>query len=182
MRQSIIKVGIDNFLDSIKFDKESYSTYYNIFIEKEKLSKESFILIVLQLAFQTNFQGYFDELYLDVIKRKAEYIKYLVYNFKIALLGEPTILQKLYKYIVCHKQSDREVYFFYQISLYDFDKLFNIYFELDNDEKKYDFIKICESIYNYQASLIFDEPLNLKVKKKSKNSNKFIFHSTYSLQ
>ena len=70
MRQSVIKIGIDNFLNKIQFDEEYYSIYNNIFNETERISKERFIFLILQAAKHTKFNGYFDELYVDVIKRK----------------------------------------------------------------------------------------------------------------
>jgi len=174
MRQSIIKIGIDNFLNTIKFNEEYYSIYNNIFNETVRLDKEMFIFFILQAASHTKFHGYFDELYVDVIKRRSDYIRYVIYNFKIAFLGEPTRANKIYKLFCCGKPTEREIYFNRKISLVDFDKLINSYFDLNNNTKKSDFIDVCESIYNYRTSQILNEQVHIKIKKKVQFSDKSI--------
>lgn len=171
MRQSVIKIGIDNFLNKIQFDEEYYSIYNNIFNETEIISKERFIFLILQAAKHTKFNGYFDELYVDVIKRRHVYVKELIYNFKISFVGKPTMSNKFCKFLFCGKLTEREMIFNRKISLFDFDKIFNNYFELNNAIKKNEFIDICETIYNEIVSQELNEPVDIKVKKKVHFSN-----------
>lgn len=166
MRQSVVRVGINNFLNIIKFNEEYYSIYNNIFNETEQISEYRFLFFILQISSQTKFNGYFDELYIDVIKRRSNYIKELVKNFKTAFMGKPTIYNKFIKIFCFGRPSEREIYFHRKISLIDFDKLFNKYFELNNGNKKEKFIDICEAIYNQHLSKELNQNIDIKMKKK----------------
>lgn len=149
MTPSEIKLGINVFLNEIKFNKENYSLYNNIFDETRSFNDEIFIFIILQLAYQTNFHGYFDDLYIDIINRKSHYIKELIHNFRISYIGTPTLFNKINNFIfLCGKISERELYFNRKIRNLDFDNIFKKYIDLNDTAKKANFIYNCEKIYN----------------------------------
>lgn len=148
MSHSDIKMSMNIFLHEIKFNKENYSLYNNIFEGTRTLNEEIIIFIILQLAYQTKFKGYFDELYVDVIKRRSEYIKELINNFRVSFIQPPTMYNKIYKFFSCGRMTDREIYFDRKIRAYDFDSIFDKYFGLNNDVQKIVFINNCEKIYN----------------------------------
>jgi hypothetical protein len=153
MDQKFIKFGINDFSNDIKFSKEYYPLYKNIFVENISLTDEIFIHFILQISLQTKFNGYFDELYTDVIKRKPEYMRELINNFKVSLIGKQKIYNKFYKMFCLYgKISDKEIYFHRKISLFDFDSIFNDYFDLNDNNKKIYFILTCQKIYDYKMN------------------------------
>lgn len=138
MTQSIIKVGIDNFLNTIKFNKEYHTIYNNIFNNKLEFTYEIFVYFILQAAFQNKFYSYFDELYVDVIKRKSHYVREITNNFKTVFMGEPSKYDKFINYLCfCGNQiqsnKEKEMIFNRSISIFDFDKIINQIFELNNE-------------------------------------------------
>lgn len=172
MRQSIIKVGVDNFLNTIKFNKEYHIIYNNVFNNRIDFTYEIFLYFILQAALQNKFNGYFDELYVDVFKRKSHYIKQLTNNFKTAYMGEPSNYDKFMKYFcfcIKEKQSDKEkeIYFYRSLSAYfDFDRTIDLFFELKNEEKQKKFIDFCEIIYKKKMNEELDSRVQTKIKKK----------------
>lgn len=173
MQKSDIKIGIDNFFNEIKFDENHYSLYNNILNERRAINQEIFFFIILQACLQTSFYGYFDELYIDVLKRKNEYIREILKNFKEAAIDTPTYYNKMKKFFcLCGKMTEKELLFSRQISLFDIDNVFNKYFSFNNDEKKNKFITQCEKIYNNIIKSQLDEKVNLESKVKTKNKTK----------
>lgn len=165
MKKSIIKTELDVFLNNLKFNEQYYSMYNKIYNEQIKLSQEIFVFIILQLTSQTNFRGNFYEIYLDVIKRKSDYIRALIHNFKIAILGKPTIYKKIYKFLCCKKMPDCEIQFHNKMNFFDFDKMFDEIFELNHNAKKSQFVRISQYIYNVPVSELFHEKPSVKIKK-----------------
>lgn len=149
MTQTKLKLGINIFLNEIKFNKENYPLYNNIFDQTRSLTDEIFFFIILQLAYQIQFNGHFDELYHDVINRKDNYIEELIKNFRISFFGTPTLFNKIKNLIfLCGRISDRDVYFNRKIRSFDFNQLFQRYFALNDISKKQNFLYNCNKIYN----------------------------------
>lgn len=171
MRKLFITTEFNVFLNNIKFDKYYYSLYNKIYNGIVKLTQEIVIFIVLQLAWQTKFHGNFHELYYDVIKRKSQYINELVYNFKVAILGKPTIMNQIYKFICSNKISEQEIQFNLNIAFFEFDRIIDEFFDLNDNVKKSQFIRICQHIHYDIASKYMDEIMDIKVKKKVRFSN-----------
>lgn len=167
MRQSTIKIGIDNFLNKIKFDNEYFQIYNNVFNEKIDFTYEIFVYFILQAAYQNKFHGYFDELYVDIIKRKSDYIRELVNNFKIAFLGPPTNYDRFIK-IFClrGKPSEREIFFHRKLLLFELEKSFDNVFKLKNEVNQKAFIDFCEIIYQRKMNEDLDSKIQNKIKKK----------------
>ena len=174
MRQSVIKIGINNFLNDIKFGEEYYLLYNNILNESIISTEELFFFIILQTCLQTKFSGYFDELYIDIIKRKHEYVKEMLSNFKTAAVDPPTYYNRIKKCCcLCGKMTEKEIMFHRKISLLNFDIAFNEYFDLKNNYKKMNFISKCERIYNDSVMFKLDEKVNLRFKQKSERRVRF---------
>lgn len=165
MSESAIKISINEFFNNIKFCKDYYPVYNNILYKLQTLNNEKiFAFIILQLAYQTKFSGYFDELYVDVANRKPYYIKHLINNFKISFIRPLGIYNIIDKYIfLCGRMTDKEIYFSRKIRDYDFDKIFNRVFDINDISKKKNFISICENIY-------FNEFKSKLTKNKATNS------------
>jgi hypothetical protein len=148
MSQSDIKFGINNCLNDITFNKEYYSVYNNVFNDRIILTYELFIFFILQISLKNKFNGYFDELYKDVIKRQSEYLRELINNFKTSYIGEETFYKKIYKkFFKKSKMTEQEIYFHRKIHIFDFDSVFNDYFGLNDNKKKLFFITTCQKIY-----------------------------------
>lgn len=179
MRRTITKIGIDIFLNEIKFGKEYYFLYNSIFNNRMEFTEEIFIYFILQIAHKTKFKGHFDELYVDVIKRKIDYIKELIINFRTSYIGESSIFNSLYKIFGCIKPTDKEMYFNRNIILFDFENIFNNYFESNNEDKKNKFISLCEMIYNvkvtHQLEQLITAKFNEQTQKKVRVSSSKIF-------
>lgn len=167
MRQSVIKIGIDNFLDKIKFDKKYYETYNNVLNEKIDFTYDIFIYFILQVAYQNKFHGYFDELYVDIIKRKSDYIRELIINFKISFLGPPTTCDRFYKFFCFWRgMSDREIFFYRKLTIFELEKSIDNVFQLKNEANLKKFIEFCEIIYKSKMNEEFDSKIETKIKKK----------------
>jgi hypothetical protein len=158
--------------------------YNKIYNGNVKLSQEIFFFIILQLASQTKFCGTFNELYNDVIERKTDYINELVYNFKIVILGKPTICNQIYKFLCCKKKiSNKEIQFNLNITFSEFDRIFDDFFRVNDNVKQSQFIRICQNIY-YDVNSIYydlnskflDGKIDSKIKKKVRFSNQINYH------
>jgi hypothetical protein len=178
MRKSIIKIGIDMFLNEIKFSKEYYSLYNNIFNNNIEFTEEIFVYFIFQIAHKNKFHGYFDKLYLDVVKRKSHYIKELIVHFRTSYIGELSLYKKFYKTFYCVKLTDKEIYFNRNIAFFDFDNIFNNYFELNNEDKKTNFITICEGIYNIKVTKEIEQKIKAKFSEQIKKRSYKIFSSS----
>lgn len=171
MRQTIIKVGVDNFLNQIKFNKEYHIIYNNVFNNRIEFTYEIFMYFILQAAFQNKFYGYFDELYVDVNKRKSHYIRQITNNFKTAYMGEPSIYDKFSKYFcLCGKETksnkDKLIFFHRSMKNFDFHKSIDQFFELNNEQKQQNFVNFCEVIHKKKMNEILDSRVKTKFKKK----------------
>jgi hypothetical protein len=171
MRKPSITTEFKIFLNNIKFDKYYYSLYKKIYNGNVKLTQEIFAFIVLQLAQQTKFCGAFNELYNDVIERKSCYMNQLVYNFKVAVLGKPTMCSQINQFLFSKKISDKEIQFNLNIAFFEFDRIFDEFFHLNDNIKKSHFVRICQHIYYDVASKFLEEKMDLKIKKKVRFSN-----------
>jgi hypothetical protein len=168
MRPSAIKIGINNFLHDIKFDTNYYSLYNDILNKKNKLNDETFFLLILQTCLDTKFYGYFDELYVDVYKRKTEYIKVITNHFKTACVEPIPWYNKLYNYFcLCNRTTKNEIIFNQKIATINFDKMIEHYFVLNDKNKNTQFINKCEQIYNNSVISKLDENANFQFKNKS---------------
>lgn len=169
MRQSVIKIGINNFLNDIKFGKEYYSIYNDILNEKIILTEELFFFIIVQTCLQTKFYGYFDELYVDVCKRKTEYVKEILINFKKAAVDPPTYYNRI-KIFFCFygKITEKEISVNRKLSLCNFDIAIDDLFDIKDHNKRDKFISDCEKIYNTNSVSKLDEKVDLKLKNKIK--------------
>lgn len=167
-----IKVGKD-FLNNIKFDKEYYLIYNNIFNNKLDFTEEIFIYFILQVAYQNNFNGYLDELYTDVIKRKPDYIKQLIKNFKESYIGEIPFNTKFRNFFCFVKPTEKEIQFTRGLTIFEFDKIFDDFFELKNEDKKNKFIAICTIIYDNKIKQILQRRSSSKLNQKNKKKVSF---------
>lgn len=171
MRQSVIKIGINNFLNDIKFGKEYYSTYDDILNEKIILNEELFFFIILQTCLQTKFYGYFDELYVDVCKRKTEYVREILVNFRKATLEPPTYYNKFKKFCcLCNKMTEKEISINRKLSLCNFDVAIDDLFDIKNHNKRDKFISDCEKIYYQISTSNLEEKVDLKLRYKINNN------------
>ncbi len=167
MNEPAIKIGINDFFNDIKFCKDYYPVYNNILHKSQTLNDEKiFAFIILQLAYQTKFSGYFDELYVGVVNRKSDYVKHLINNFRISFIGPLGIYNIIDKYIfLCARMTDKEIYFSRKIRDYDFDKIFNRVFDINDISKKKNFVSICENIYfnEFKTKLTKNKDDNVRI-------------------
>lgn len=171
MRQSVIKVGINNFLNDIKIDEKYYSTYNDILDEKTLLTEDLFFFIILQTCLQTKFYGYFDELYVDVCKRKTEYVRELLVNFRKAAVDPPIYYNKIKKLCCFYgRMTEKEIIFTRKIAFFNFDTSIDELFDIKDNNKRDKFISICENIYNGCVLSKLEEKVDLKLKNKIKNN------------
>lgn len=169
MRQSVIKIGINNFLNDIKFGKKYYSTYDDILNEKIILNEELFFFIILQTCLQTKFYGYFDELYVDVCKNKNNYVREILVNFKKATLEPPTYYNKIKIFCcLCNKITEKEIIINRKLSLcnYHIAIAINNLFDSKDNYKRDRFISNCEIICNQNATSKLEEKVDLKLRHK----------------
>ena len=167
-----VKGRTENFLNIIKFNKDYYIIYNDIFNDKIELTYEIFVFFILQAAYNNKFYGYFDELYVDVIKRKSDYKKELTNNFKIAFIGEPLSNYNIFSCCVkqYNEQKDKELFFSRAFRTYfDIDDIINQTFQLNDEEKKNKFINFCEILYDKKMN----EELNLRITPKTKKKISF---------
>lgn len=144
-----ITIGLDDIFNKLKFNKEYYNLYNDILYGKCKLTDDKFIFIIIQCSLQLNFFGYFEDLYIDVIKRKQEYRNQIILNFKTSYIIKDSFFYSLLKNInlIKKKPDERIIYFSRIISLFDFDEYIDNYFMLKDEYKKELFLKICNDIY-----------------------------------
>lgn len=155
-RNSIIikKHGIRHFLSNIKFAKPSFELYKKIVLETSIIDDYSLIFIVLQASSQVGFDGYFDELYLDVCKRREIYIKQIKQNFKVSFSTNQTCMAKLTKLFCCIKMSNKEILFNRFYLLLDLDTIIAKFFVENNETNKNNFINICNQMLSENQSAI----------------------------
>lgn len=155
-RKSIIleRKSITSFLSSIRFNKDSYDFYIDIINGKIQIDESLFILMICQTALQVGFDGFFEELYIDIIKRRSEYIKQIILNLRTAFLSKEGLCTKISNKLFCRKITNREIMFNRCMSLFDFDRFMSIIFIEGNQEKEEFFKTICNQILEYRASYI----------------------------
>lgn len=134
------------FLSNICFNKQYYHIYNNIISGKVFIDESLFIFLLCQAAFQVKFDGYFDEFYIDICKRRHDYIKQIMLNFRTAYLSLETYVSRFNKWIGFVKISNREIYVNHVIQTFDFDIFMDDLFMEDNEERKCTFITICNLI------------------------------------
>lgn len=155
-RKSIIleRKSITSFLSSVKFNKDSYDLYIDIVNGKIQVDENVFILMICQTALQVGFDGFFEELYMDIIKRRSDYIKQIILNLRTAFLSTEGLCTKISKKLFCRKITNREIMFNRCISLFDFDRFMSVIFIEGNKEKEEIFKTTCNQILQYRTSYI----------------------------
>lgn len=164
-RKSIIleRKSITSFLSSVRFNKDSYDLYTDIVNGKIQVDENVFILMICQTALQVGFDGFFEELYIDIIKRRADYIKQIILNLRTAFLYNESLCTKISNKVFCKKMTNREILFHRCVSLFDFDKFMSVIFIEGNKEKEEIFKTICNQILEYRTSYLRKDkivPLN----------------------
>ena len=70
--------------------KPYYNLYDNIITRTIDIDENVLIFLICQTAFQVGFDGYFDEFYIDVSRRRHVYVKQILSNFsRIISKGTP---------------------------------------------------------------------------------------------
>ena len=152
--KSIIeRKSITSFLSSVKFNKDSYDLYIDIINGNIQIDEYLFMLIICQTALQVGFDGFFEELYMDIIKRQNEYIKQIKLNLRTAFLYKETICEKISKRIFCRKMTNREILFQRSIKTFDFENYIPKIFIINNKEKEEKFKSVCNEILAYRTSI-----------------------------
>jgi hypothetical protein len=153
-RETIIiqRKSIHTFLSNISFNKSYYELYNSILTRKQGMDNIVFIFLVCQTAFQVGFDGYFDEFYTDICKRKKVYLKHILHNFRTAQLSKISLLSSLKK--LCCSSDDREIIFNRIIQTHQFDSFLADIFIEENQELKQQFIIICELILSQHQPTI----------------------------
>ena len=146
-RETIIiqRKSIHTFLSNISFNKSFYELYNNILSRKQDIDNIVIIFLVCQTAFQVGFDGYFDEFYIDICKRRNMYLKHILHNFRTAYVSNQSYLSKIKK-LFCFKSNNREILFNRIIQTHDFDSFLADIFIENNEELKQQFITVCELI------------------------------------
>jgi hypothetical protein len=147
-RKSIIieRKSIHTFLSGISFNKQYYNLYNDIISGKIDIDETVLIYLVCQTAFQVGFDGYFDEFYNDISRRRNIYAKQILSNFKTAYLSKETYISKMYKCITRSKMSNIEMFFNRIIQSFNFEFFMAEMFIEDNEDLKFIFITICNLI------------------------------------
>jgi hypothetical protein len=147
-RKSIIieRKSTHTFLSNISFNKPYYNLYNNIITRTIDIDENVLIFLICQTAFQVGFDGYFDEFYIDISRRRHVYVKQILSNFRTAYLSFETLSSKFYKFICCFKMSNREISFNRIIHTFDFDNYIASIFIEGNEELKNNFITVCNII------------------------------------
>ena len=158
-RQSIIieRKSTHTFLSNISFNKPYYNLYDNIINRTVFIDENVVIFLICQTAFQVGFDGFFDEFYIDVSKRRHVYIKQILSNFRTAYLSFETLSSKFYKFIYRLKMSNREILFNRIIKTFDFDNYIASIFIEDNEELKQNFIAVCNLILSQNQQQITNQ-------------------------
>jgi hypothetical protein len=147
-RKNIIikRKSIHTFLSTISFNKSHYEVYNNILSRKLGIDNIVIIFLVCQTARQIGFDGYFDEFYIDITKRKNVYLNHILYNLRTAYLSKSSFLSKLNNKFYCSKTNNREMAFNRIIQTFNFGSLLTDLFMEDNEELKEQFITVCNLI------------------------------------
>jgi hypothetical protein len=147
-RKSIIieRKSTHTFLSNISFNKPYFNLYNEIILRHLELDDNVLIFLICQTAFQVGFDGYFDEFYLDVSRRRHIYVKQILSNFRTAYLSFEKMSAKFYKFICCLKMTNREISFNRIIHTFDFDNYIASIFIERNEELKNNFITVCNII------------------------------------
>lgn len=147
-RNSIIikRKSIHTFLSSISFNKTYYKLYNDILSRKVGIDNIVIIFLVCQTAFQVGFDGYFDEFYIDISKRRNVYIKQVLHNLRIAYTSNDSYLSKIQKNICFVKTNNREKKFNHIIWTHNVDSLLADIFIEEHEELKQYFMTVCELI------------------------------------
>jgi hypothetical protein len=158
-RKSIIieRKSTHTFLSNISFNKPYYNLYDNIINRTVFIDENVVIFLICQTAFQVGFDGFFDEFYIDVSKRRHVYIKQILSNFRTAYLSFETLSSKFYKFIYRLKMSNREILFNRIIKTFDFDNYIASIFIEDNEELKQNFIAVCNLILSQNQQQITNQ-------------------------
>lgn len=154
-RNSIIikKHGIRHFLSNIKFNKPAFELYRKIISDSSNIDNYLLTFMILQASIQVDFDGYFEELYIDVCKRQDVYIKQLKQNFKASFLNNGSYLNKFKKIFCCIKKSNKELLFERFFSLLNLDTIIAKLFVENNENNKKYFIDICNEMLSENQSL-----------------------------
>ena len=155
-RTSIIikRKSIHTFLSTISFNKSYYEVYNNILSRKLGIDNIVIIFLVCQTALQLGFDGYFDEFYIDITKRRNVYLKQILYNLRTAYLSNDSFLSKIKNKFYCSKTNNREMAFNRIIQTFNFDSLLAELFIEDDEELKQHFITVCNIILSQHQSSI----------------------------
>jgi hypothetical protein len=155
-RKSIItkRKSIHTFLSTISFNKSYYEVYNNILSGKLGIDNIVIIFLVCQTARQLGFDGYFDEFYIDVIKRRNVYLKQILYNLRTAYLSNDSFLSKIKNKFYCSKTNNREMAFNRIIQTFNFDSLLTELFIEDDEELKHHFMTVCNVILSQHQPAI----------------------------
>ncbi len=142
------------FLSNISFNKRYYPIYNKILSGKVFIDENLFIFLLCQVAFQVKFDGYFDEFYIDICKRREVYIKQIIINFRTAYVSLDTYISRLNKWFRCVKNTNRDIYLNRIMQTLDFDLFMDNLFIEDNEECKDIFITICNLMLSqYQPKI-----------------------------
>lgn len=155
-RNTIIiqRKSIHTFLSSISFNKSYYKLYNEILSRKVDIDNIVIIFLVCQTAVQVGFDGYFDEFYIDISKRRNAYVKQVLHNLRTAYISNDSYLSKIQKNICCLKTKNREKKFNNIIHTFDFDNYIASIFIEDHEELKQHFITVCDLILSQHQSAI----------------------------
>lgn len=155
-RKSIMieRKSITTFLSNISFNKQYYNLYNNIITRKLDIDENVLIFLICQTAFQVGFDGYFDEFYIDISKRRHVYITQILRNLRTAYVSLETVSSTFFKVFCCLKMSNREKSFNRIIQFVDLDTLMAQLFVEDDEELKQHFIAISNLILSQNQPAI----------------------------
>ena len=155
-RRSIIleRKKVQAFLYNVKFNKHSYGLYVEIVEYKVPINERLVFLMVCQSAIQLGFDGFLDELYIDVAKRTNQYIQQIILNIKKAFLDSESLYEKISNKIMCLPMTNREIEFKRFLSSFDFYKFISNLFSQGDIEKETKFKTICNEFLLSRGSPI----------------------------
>lgn len=142
------KKDIQTFFLDISFKKPSFILYKQIISGKVLLDKYTLIYMVCQTAHQVGFYGYFDDFYFDIYNRRHVYVKQIRENLKTCFLSKETFMTKLKRKLYCVKITNMEILFNRIIPMLELDKIVTELFVVDDENKKQDFINICNKLFS----------------------------------
>jgi hypothetical protein len=155
-RTSIIieRKSTHTFLSNIAFNKLYYKLYDSIINRTTDIDENVVIFLICQTARQVGFDGYFDEFYMDVSRRRHIYVKQILSNFETAYLSFETFSSKLYKFIYGLKKNNREILFNSMLHTFNLDNYIASIFVEGNEELKNKFIAVCNLILSQHQPII----------------------------